>query len=64
MMSLEETRRWMLIYSDRETHLCCSIEQKRESWFERWRLFGRVQESGDDRERWGSELVGLTSLVR
>ena len=48
--SREETRRWMMTPSDREIHLRCSIEQKRDLWFERWRLRGRARESGGEGE--------------
>ena len=47
MMSREETRRrWMMTPSDREIHLRCLIEQKRERWLEGQHLCGRAPEGG------------------
>ena len=46
--SREEARRWIMTPSDREIHLPCSIQYKREIWFEMWRLCGRARESVDD----------------
>ena len=54
----------MIALGGREILLRCSLAQKRERWFERWRLCGRAQESGDDGEWCESELVGPPSLVR
>ena len=32
IVSREETRRWVMTPSDREIHLSCLIERKREIW--------------------------------
>ena len=79
MMSLEETRRWMMAPSDIVRYnLRCSIGQKNENvvgkvalmWpkYSRerwwWRIGWLGWEKWESWESWESEQVGLTTLVQ